>query len=565
MKRITSGAAIGAAISLLLSGCGGDDSGGGTPPPPPPGQTSFVASAGPIAAWADSSGSGLTGPDFGTYAGKRQMQRGNIDPLTNADLGQAAGVVVYKGSDGHVWAVDLTTTTTAAPAAVQRSTEASATIDDLCSSTGTVSGGSTYDYAGVFFAGDFANPANSTYAYRLPGADGHCDTSDDVVHVVKTGTDASTAPGVGVAMPAATVYDSTGTITGFVAKSGANLVLTDASLANPATVGMFPALIQVAAALPTGQASGFPSGRLFVVDGNIVYVDYAAGTTSASLFAIPNWTATNDHLVAAASPTTLYFAVNVPAAGSNPATSTIYAMPADGSAGPSVIASQTGIVRQMEFALNGSALVVGTVDVSYSITAWPAAGGPSVLLVDAPTFNDGRFSATADSVYYTTWLTTDMGSTVTRTNTTSGITGMDGTTIAAPLANSMFMGGGEADAFAAGDTTTQRTPFVTMFQVQNLSSVTVTGPVGAIVYTEDGLAGGTLYAIDTMTNAVAATLGQFPASNATSLATATYRGIDNTLFLQAITPYSTQDPTTLDVYLLNSRIDNSLVRASDNL
>jgi hypothetical protein len=561
MKRITSGAAIGAAISLLLSGCGGDDSGG--TPPPPPGQKSFVASIGPIAAWADTTGSGLSGPEIGTYAGKRQMQRGHLDPLTSVDLGQAAGVEVYKGSDGHIWAVDLTTTVSSAPAAVQRSSEAAATIDDLCSSTGMISGGSTYDYAGIFFAPDFAHPSDSTYAYRLPGADGACDTADDVVHVVKTGMDASAAPGTGVAMPATTIYDAAGVITGFVAKSGANLVMTDANLANPVTVGLFPATLGVAAALPIGATSGFPSGRLFVVDGNIVHVDYAAGTTSASLFQIPNWTPANDHLVAAASPTTLYFAVNVPASGSSPATSTIYAMPADGSAGPTVIASQTGIVRQMEFAVDGSALVVGTVDVFYSISAWPAAGGPPVLLVDAPTFNEGRFSVTADAVYYTTWLSSEQGATVMRQFTTSGIKGMDGTTIAAPLENSMFMGGGEADVFAAGDSTTQRTPFVTMFQAQNLVPVTVT--VGATTYTEDGLSGATLLAIDTTTHTLAATLGVFPVSNATSLATATYRGIDHTLFLQAITPYSTQDPASMDVYLLNSRIDNSLVRATDNL
>jgi len=564
-KRLSSGAAIGAAISALLSGCGGDDSGSVTPPPPPPTQTSFVTSTGPIAAWSDSAGGGLSGPDVGTYNGKRQMQRGTMDPMTNVDLGQAAGVVVYKGGDGHVYGVDLTTSNDIAPAQAQLSTEATATIDDLCSSTGTIAGGSTYDYAGVFFAADFSSPSNSTYAYRLPGTDTLCGTADDVVHVVKTGMSATTAPGVGAAMPAATVYDSTGAITGFIAKSGLNLVMTDANLANPVTVGMFPASINVASALPVGLVTGFPTGRLFVVDGNIVYVNYASGTTSASLFSIPGWTATNDHLVAAASPTTLYFAVNVPASGNNPASSAIYSMPADGSAGPTVLATQTGTVRQMEFAVDGSALVVGTVDVSYSITAWPAAGGAPVLLADASASNDGRFTATADTLYFTSWFTTVSGTTVMRTNTTSGIRGMDGAPLATDLPNSMFMGGGEAEAFAVSDTATQRTPFVTIFQVQNLSPVTVTGPGGGSTFIEDGLSGGTLYSIDTATNTVVASLGQFPTSTATSLATATYRGMSNTLFLQAITPYSTQDPATLDLYLLNSRTADSLTRVTNSL
>jgi hypothetical protein len=520
-----------------------------------------VGSVGPASAWAESNGAGLAGPTV-AYAGKRQMQRGNIDPMTDTDAGMATGVQVYKASDGHVYAVDLTSTT--APAAVQRSTEAMATTDALCSSTGTSMGGSTYDYAGVFFAADLAQPTNSTYAYRLPGPDGVCDTADDAIHVVKTGMDATVAPAVGVAMPAATVQDSTGAITGFVAKSGSSLVITDGNLANPVTVGMFPSAIEVASALPTGITSGYPTGRLFVVDGNIVYVNYAAGTTSASLFAIPNWTTTNDHIITAASPTTLYFAVNTPAAGVTPASSTIYQMPADGSAAPVAMATQTGLVRQMEFPQGGSALIVGTVDVGYSIAAWPATGAATTL-VAAPAANDGRFSVTATAAYYTTWFASSSAGVFTRSGTTSGITGMDGTVIQQPLADSMFMGGGEADAFVAGDTTTQRTPFVTMFQVQNLTPVTVTDPVSGTTYTEDGLSGGTLVAIDTTTNAVDATIGTFPASNATSLATATYRGLDHTLFLQAITPLSSQDATSLDLYLLNSRTSSSLTRATSNL
>jgi hypothetical protein len=562
MTRITSGAAAGAAITLLLSGCGGDGGGTPPPPPPPPAQTSFVGSVGPASAWALPNGSDLAGPTV-TYAGKRQMQRGTVDPLTDTDAGMATGVQIYKASDGHVYAVDLTSSSVPAP--VQRSTEATATTDDLCSSTGTSMGGSTYDYAGVFFAADLAHPTNSTYAYRLPGADGVCDTADDVVHVVKTGMDMTLAPGVGVAMPAATVQDSTGAITGFIAKSSNALVITDGNLANPVTVGTFPATVGVASALPTGLTSGYPTGRLFVVDGNIVFVNYAAATTSAALFTIPNWTPTDDHIITAASPTTLYFAVNTPAAGSTPASSTIYQMPADGSAAPVAMGTQTGLVRQMEFPQNGSALVVGTVDVGYSIAAWPAAGGPATTLVTAPADNAGRFSATASAAYYTTWFESSAAGAISRSGTTSGISGMDGTVIMQPLADSMFMGGGEADAFAAGDTTTQRTPFVTMFQVTNLTPVTVTDPATGTTFTEDGLSGATLVAIDTTTNAVAATLGTFPTSTATSLATATYRGLGHTLFLQAVTPVSSQDPASLDLYLLNSRTSSSLVRATDNL
>ena len=129
--------------------------------------------------------------------------------------------------------------------------------------------------------------------YRLPGPDGACNTADDVFpHGGQNRNVGKQRADRGDRIVAA-VHNSTGGITGFVIISGANLVLVDSNFANPTTLGTFGAPINVAVALPVGTTQGYPTGQLYVVDGNIVYVNYTALTTSQPLFTIPNWTTTN--------------------------------------------------------------------------------------------------------------------------------------------------------------------------------------------------------------------------------------------------------------------------------
>src|SRR5262249_7838818 len=146
-----------------------------------------------------------------------------------------------------------------------------------------------------------------------------------------------------------------------------SLIIEDPSLANPVTLGTFPATITVASPMPNGLVTGYATGRLFDVDGNIVFVDYVAHTVSASLFAIPNWTEANDHIVTAASPTTLYFAVVTPASGTTPASSTIYSMPNDGSAAALPLSTLQGAVNQLEVPVGGTSLVAGVEGSTYMV------------------------------------------------------------------------------------------------------------------------------------------------------------------------------------------------------
>jgi hypothetical protein len=237
--------------------------------------------------------------------------------MTGASLSQPAGIEIYKYNDGHIYALDLTSP--GAPAAQQLSSESAATIDDTCTLSGTAVAGANYDYVGVYFTADLQTTTNSSYFYRLPGPDGVCNTADDIIHMVKSGMTAATAPIVASGMPVATVRTAMGGISGFVVKSGADLMLVDSNFANPIILGTFAAPIGVAVALPTGTTQGYPTGQLYVVDGNIVHVDYVAHAVSAPLYTIPNWSATSAGSLFAASPTTLYFSINTPAAGSTPA------------------------------------------------------------------------------------------------------------------------------------------------------------------------------------------------------------------------------------------------------
>lgn len=552
--------ALGLALTGFMLGCGGSNGGSVTPPPPP--LVSYVGTTGVFAAWATATNSSSAFAPMGSYAGKRQSLHGSVDFTTGASLSQPAGIEVYKGSDGHIYALDLTSTTTPTPQ--QLSTESSATVDDTCSFTGTTAGtGAYYNYAGVFFAADLQNPPNTSYVYRLPGPDGVCDTPDDVFHMVKTGMSATASPVVATGMPVATVHNTMGGITGFVITSGANLVLVDSNFANPVTLGTFSAPINVAVALPVGTTQGYPTGQLYVVDGNIVYVNYTTPSVSDSLYAIPNWTTTSAGATFAASPTSLYFAINTPG---TPASTSIYSMPAGGTAAPTAIDTEPGRVVTLVVPVNGSNLVWGVENsgVGYTIRTLPLAGGNPVTLV-TDTNNDGTFIATASTIYYTTWtgMSDSTTKTSSRTLTQSGIIGVNGTVVQPVLANSTFVSAVEAQPWP-DDTTTTTTPTITVFQVQGLTPVTVTDTTTGYVYTVDGVSGGTMIAISTSSNTPGVTIGTFPTSTAMFL-TDTFRGNGDTGFIEATNSISTQEPVTRDLYILNSNTANSLTRVTSNL
>jgi hypothetical protein len=565
MRKFVAGSMLGTAIAAILSACGGGGGGYGgfnNGPPPTPTLDSYVGTTGVFVAWADDASPAYSAAAIGSDAGKKQSLRGSIDFVTGQPLGQPAGIEIYKGSDGFIHETDLTSTS--APVAQQVSSENAATVDDTCTLSGVAVAGANYDYVGVYFTADLVTPTNSSYVYRLPGPDGVCNTADDVIHLVKTGMSPADAPIVATGMPVATVRTAQGGISGFVIKNGASLVLVDGNFQNPVVLGTFGVPIGVAVALPVGTTQGYPSGQLYVVDGNIVYVDYVGHTVSASLFSIPNWTPTNAKASFAASPNSLYFSINTPAAGATPASAAIYSMPADGSAAPTMIDSEAGTIATLVFPVAGANLLWGVADPAYTIRTLPAAGGAATTLVTG-VGNGGTFVATAATVYYETWTQTNdtVAQVLTRSGTQSGIVGIDGTVLQAPLANSTFVDGGEQQPWP-DDTVTTATPYETLFEVTGLTPVTVTNAVTGYQYVEDGVSGGTLVAIDAASNQPGVTVGTLPTSSAVTLS-GTFRDSGRSGFLEASNPISTEDPATRDLYLLNSQSAGSLTRVTNSL
>ena len=558
MNRSSFQLALCGIAALYLGGC---SSGSSSTPSVP--LTSYTGATGTFSAYVNDQSNVYAITAIGSYGGKKQSLRGTLDYLTGLDVGQMAGIEIYEASDGHVYAVDLTSP--ALPAPVQLSSESAATTNDSCTLSGTQVTGADYNYTGTYFVADLVNPTNSSYFYRLPGPDGVCDTADDVIHLVKTGMTASSAPIVASAMPVATVRTAAGGISGFVITDGANLDLVDSNFANPLVLGTFANPIGVADALPVGTTSGYPTGQLYVVDGNIVYVDYVAHTVSSNLFSIPSWTPGKAGATFAASPTTLYFYINTPANGSIAATTTVYAMPADGSAAPAVIATNTGQGQTLLFPVGGAALLFGAfINNQYSIVSYTEASGTIASLMTGNE-NAGTFIATANTVYYTLWNSSSSSKTLTttHTDTEAGIVGLDGTVIAQPIADAAFASGGEQLPWP-NDTTTTQTAYETVFLVENLSPVTVTDSANGYTYTEDGVNGGSLIAINTSSNAQGVTVGTLPISTAVGL-TGTFRDGEHAGFLEATNPASTDDPATRDLYFLNSLVATSLSRASSNL
>ena len=118
---------------LALVGCGGGSGGGGDsggnpppPPPPPPPTVQYVAPA-------DSSFVAAVDPgsptpylaQAGAYAGARLLTTGTIVSGSPVLANQAGYSEIYKGSDGHLYRLDLSITGT--PTARQVSSESNAT------------------------------------------------------------------------------------------------------------------------------------------------------------------------------------------------------------------------------------------------------------------------------------------------------------------------------------------------------------------------------------------------------------------------------------------------------
>ena len=495
-------------------------------------------------------------PQANSYAGARLFITGNIVPGSSALANQAGYSEIYKGSDGHIYRLDLSIT--GSPTPRQVSSESNATIDDLCSlSAATATLGTDVNYLAEQYFNDFANPENSAYFYRLPGPDGACNTSDDVVYMVKLGMSPTDAP-VLARMPVAVAHDpNTRAISGFVVNEGTALTFYDPNFQN--RVVLETPATPIAVAYPLG-ASQLPAiGRLFVLDGNIVYVNYATQSVSPTLFTIPNWTP-GKRFPTASSQGTLYFSVDTSDRTQTPVTltSALYSMPRDGSAAPAQLATESGIIQEIASPVGSSEAVYSVVPPKgfYTVRSVGSSSGqaPSVVTAVTTSGNAGSFIATAASVYYTA-QTFSAPDSMTRVfaNTVTGIVAMDGTVIEQPVASSKFI---------AQQSDTNGSDWLNVVRARNLTPVTMVSNADGLTYTEDGISGATLEVIDTSTNSVTVTLGTLPPGTIIN-GTGTLTGSAG--YIDGLNVNSTLDPTTRDLLYIDTSAANTLQALTSNL
>jgi hypothetical protein len=88
-----------------------------------------------------------------------------------------------------------------------------------------------------FLADDFSNPHNGVLFYETAGADGICYNADDEEHVVRLGDSVTTAPvNLGNSTAFRQIYNSDGSLNGFVIATGTDLRWYDASLTHSSIV-----------------------------------------------------------------------------------------------------------------------------------------------------------------------------------------------------------------------------------------------------------------------------------------------------------------------------------------
>jgi hypothetical protein len=546
----------GIAAGLILTGCDdghdwGGNYGGGGPGP----ITQFIAPTDSVFVAATDPNNPATtyGPNQGSYAGARLFITANVAAASPTTSHQHDFAQMYKGSDGHLYATALQVAGLPGPGQV--SSEASATIDDLCSLNGanTVLG-TDVNYLAVTAYTDYDNPLDSVYFYRRPGASGACNTPQDVISMVYLGMGPNDAP-IPALMPMAVVHDPhSGAITGFVVNEGTAVTMYDENFANRTVIYTPAAAISVAYSLATSGVSA--TGGLFVLDGNIVYIDYVQGSVSAPLFTVSNWDPTK-RFVNSANGTTAFFAVNTSNEAASPVvpTSAVYSMPLNGSAVPTLLGSESGSIGQVTVAIYGTTVAWSVVPPGgvYTIRTCAGAGAAPVTAFTSPG-NAGSFVVTANDIYYTTdSYSSPAAKTVVYSNTQTGIVALDGTVVAGPVLNSRFV---------AEERDNNGSDWIDIVRARNLVPVTVADAANGNTYTEDGVSGATLEVVDTATNAVTMTLGTMPAGtimsgSGTLISTAGY--------LDGRNVNSTADPATRELIYIDTSQANSLQVLTSNL
>ena len=230
-------------------------------------------------------------------------------------------------------------------------------------------------------------------------------------------------------------------------------------------------------------------------------------------------------------------------------------MPLNGSAAPTSLSTESGIVSAVAVAEYGTTVAWSVVPPGGNYTIRTSSGGttPPVTAVTAAG-NSGSSVVTANAIYYTASTFTKTGTTVVYNNTQTGIVGMDGTVIQTPLTDSRFV---------AEERDNNGSDWTDILRARNLSPVTVVSTTNGDSYTEDGLSGATLEVVSTSSNAVTVTLGTLPSG--TTIISGSGTLIATTGYIDGLNVDSTPDPASRDLIYIDTSTANSLIQLTTNL
>jgi hypothetical protein len=233
-------------------------------------------------------------------------------------------------------------------------------------------------------------------------------------------------------------------------------------------------------------------------------------------------------------------------------------MPRDGSAAPTQLATESGIIQEIASPVGGSSIAYSVVPPKgfFTIRAVVSSSGqaPSVVTAVTTSGNAGSFVATAGDIYYTVMnISAPDSTTRVYANTSTGIVAMDGTVIEQPVASSRFV---------AQQSDTNGSGWLNVVRARNLTPVTLVSGADGITYTEDGISGATLEVVDTSSNSVSLTLGTLPTGTIMS-GSGTLTGSAG--YIDGLNVNSTLDPTTRELLYIDTSTANSLQTLTSNL
>ncbi|HYD43191.1 MAG TPA: hypothetical protein VEB43_20325 [Anaeromyxobacter sp.] len=319
----------------------------------------------------------------GATSHRAGIRHGTLDPTTGMLSDVHLRTVVLQAG-GRLHAVRAIPED-GAPVAVQLSSEDLEPPAVICESPA------------VQVVADYADPDDSWYLYTVSAPDGSCG-ADVVRKAVRVGMSADDAPVVVEGLGLARVLrdPATGAISGWLARSGAEVVALDPDFGSPATI----------AALPSAESRfeviHHVSGdrMLARVDGALHLLDLERGLAPEVLHTYAEPTAPSERSRADAAH--LFF-LDGP---------TIYRIPLDGSAPAAPLVSVTRPEDSFsDFALTDEALVYvlraeqdGDPSLLFSLGALPKGGAPAVTQLTGGKPDVPLLEATAGSRVFFNWL-----------------------------------------------------------------------------------------------------------------------------------------------------------------